>query len=380
MNEFISYLVYCFLLLWPFLLIIIFKKKFHESRLSLYLIAFAPTSVFASLRGNSGTDTENYRSSFDSFDIDTFNINGIFDFGVDPLFNLLIIIVKSLNGDFQTFITIQATLCLLLYTYGASKIDRTVPILGLGILPVLMIDSTFNGLRYGLAFATSVTVISYFLNSTKNIRYVAIIIPGLIHNSMLVLLALSPVMIVFFGLTSYFFLSEEFIYSTHFSNKQESYSEFHRLSSSAGIFPIIQFIMLYTISFLSKYKPSLELNLNNIAISIFIFGLILLSFTYASLRFLQLSVFLYAISVSIAIPNFAIKKIFIIIIALGTLGIINTMRQYFIVGPEGGVFFHPYDFSMVNTTSTALLLIIQITFITSVIIFNLPKRRKVHYD
>ena len=109
-------------------------------------------------------------------------------FGLDPLFYLGQIIIKDFGGPFQVFVAFQAFYCWILYSFGAARIDRTLPILTVGLLPVLFIDATFNGMRYGMAFATALVLIPVLKKVRPSFGVLLAAIPGMVHSSMLLLL------------------------------------------------------------------------------------------------------------------------------------------------------------------------------------------------
>jgi len=339
MANILSIVLYVLLVGIPFLLYLLLPTFWRMHRTSFYFLAYLPVSLFASIRGNVGTDTENYRISYDLLDISIAP-----EFSNDYLFSFLIYLCKTLGLGFQGFSIFHAFLCLFLFSYGAGKIDKTAPILGLGLLPVLFIDSTFNGLRYGLAFAAAATCIHLYNTNKSQLRIAYLVIPGLIHSSLLPLLVMSPAMI-FIAATSLLTVDfSSFLYFSFFSSKAESYSEFQRPSGFSGLVPAISFCMLFAIHTVNRNTIRLGPNLGFISIAIFLAGAFASMHSYAGLRIMQVGVFLFAINVSQTAQPCYRKKTIRLSFLLGLIGALNFLRQIFLVGADGGVVFHPYTF------------------------------------
>jgi hypothetical protein len=338
-KEILSFVLYLLLLGIPFVLYLLFPAFWRRYRALFYFVAYLPVAIFAALRGNVGTDTENYRDAYELFDAHMSP-----QFSIDYLFNFLIYICKVLGLGFQGFSAVHASLCLLLFSYGAGRIDKVAPVLGLGLLPVLIIDATFNGLRYGLAFAAAAACIHLYHGSSSRLRFGFLVVPGLIHSSLLPLLVLAPVMLVF----AVAYLStidlESLLYFSFFADKAESYSEFQRPSGFSGLVPVILFCILFVINLINKNTVRIGFNLGFIALGIFLSGVLVASQSYAGLRIMQVGVFLFAINVARTVqPEFESKTAKLAVL-LGLIGVLNFLRQIFLVGPDGGVVFHPYVF------------------------------------
>lgn len=337
MANLLSILLYVFLLSMPFFLYLLFPVFWKMYRTTFYFLAYLPVTLFASIRGNVGTDTENYRYSYDLLDISI-----VPEFSIDYLFNILIYFCKTLGLGFQGFSAVHASLCLVLFSYGAGKIDKTAPILGLGLLPVLFIDSTFNGLRYGLAFAAAATCIHLYYITKSRLSITYLLIPSLIHSSLLPMLAMAPVVIFVAAISLVTVDPSSFLYFSFFSSKVESYSDFQRPSGFSGLVPIISFCLLFAINLFNKNVIRIGPNLGFISIAIFLAGTFISMHSYAGLRIMQVGVFLFAINVSLTAKPIYRRKTIRLSILLGLIGAFNFLRQILLVGPDGGVVFHPY--------------------------------------
>ena len=237
-----------------------------------------------------------------------------------------------------------AFFCLFFYTLGASRIDKNAPIFGLGVLPVLFIDSTFNGMRYGMGFALASYLLAEYHTSNSKLRFFLLLLPGFLHSSLLLLILILPFAVVIVPIALFFYTINTGLFFDIFLYKFDSYSSMARPNSFSGIVPILSFVSFCVIYFLNTRKFFNVLPLGRIAILIFLIGIFLSYFSYAGLRFLLMSVFLIAISVSIDSKSAANNKSSLGSLIIGILILFNFYRQIFWVGVEGDVYFHPYSF------------------------------------
>jgi hypothetical protein len=337
--EITSVILYPFILLLPFVMYIMAPGAWERSKFLFYVAAYLPAAAFAALRGNVGTDTENYRMSFDLFNVADYNL-----LTIDPIFSLLFAIAKVLDLGFNGFAFMHSGLCLLLYAYGASKVDRTLPVFGLLLLPVLFIDSTFNGLRYGLAFAIATVAIDYFVKSTSRIRFAYLLAPISAHSSLSVLFFLAPGLIVLAVPFLLLLNVQDLLYFSYFAGKSEAYSDFARPGLFSGLMPTFQFATLLLIGKLNRLPIRLGINLQSLGLLVFAAGLVVSSASYAGLRVLQLGVFIMTIFMAQNLTPEKRRTITALIMLAGLLSVVNFLRQVFLIGPEGGVVFYPYEF------------------------------------
>lgn len=337
--EIVSVILYPVILLLPFALYVLAPWAWERHKFPFYVFGYLPIAAFAAMRGNVGTDTENYRQAFDMFSLADFN-----PFSVDPIFGLLFAMAKAIGLGFNGFAFIHASLCLVLYSYGASKIDRTLPLFGLLLLPILFIDATFNGLRYGLAFAIATVVIHYFVNSSSRFRVGYLLPPISAHSSLLVLVFLTPGVILFAAPFLLLLNFQDLLYFSYFAGKSESYSDFARPGVFSGLMPVFQFSMLLLISRINRIPFRLAIDLRTLGLLVFSAGLIASAVSYAGLRILQLGVFIMTIFVAQNLTAHRRRTIMALVVLTGLLSVANFLRQVFLVGPEGGVVFYPYEF------------------------------------
>jgi len=262
---------------------------------------------------------------------------------VDPIFGLLFAITKAIGLGFNGFAFIHASLCLVLYSFGASKVDRTLPLFGLLLLPVLFIDATFNGLRYGLAFAIATVALHYFVNSSSRFRIGYLVPPISAHSSLFILLFLSPGIVLFAAPLLLLVNLQDLVYFSYFSGKSESYSDFARPGIFSGLMPAFQFAMLILISRINGISFRFGINLGVLGCLVFAAGIITSSVSYAGLRILQLGVFVMTIFVAQNLTPRRPRTVTALLVLTGLLSVANFLRQIYLVGPEGGVVFHPYE-------------------------------------
>src|SRR5690606_30701262 len=122
-------------LYFPFLTYLFFNPKTRRRRTIAYLIGYFPVLLFASLRADVvGTDTQNYKDYFEFVDSDFVKSK----ISIDFLFTYFVYFVKSFGFGFDFFKFLQASLSVIFYSIGAGRIDKQLPVLGLGIFPVLL--------------------------------------------------------------------------------------------------------------------------------------------------------------------------------------------------------------------------------------------------
>jgi hypothetical protein len=337
--EIVSFILYPIILLLPFALYALAPWAWERHKFVFYLAGYLPVAALAAMRGDVGTDTENYRQAFDIFSLADYN-----PFSVDPIFGLLFAVTKLFGLGFNGFAFIHASLCLILYSFGASKVDRTLPLFGLLLLPILFIDATFNGLRYGLAFAIATVAMHYFVNSSSRFRIAYLLPPISAHSSLLVLVFLTPSVIVLAAPFMLLLNVQDLLYFSYFAGKSESYSDFARPGVFSGLMPAFQFTMLLLISRINRIPFRLGIDVRTLGLLLFAAGLLTSAVSYAGLRILQLAVFVMTIFVAQNLTAYRHRTITYLLVLTGLLSVANFLRQVFLVGPMGGVVFYPYEF------------------------------------
>lgn len=341
MRIWLSVMVY-FLCLFPPLVVCFVGRRYQtREKIVMHLCAFLPTFLFAAFRASDvGTDTGMYEDYFAALEPREM-------FGLDPLYYLVQITMKQLGFGFHAFMAVQALFCWIGFSVGSARIDRAIPLMSVGILPVIMVDATFNGMRYGMAFAATAMLVPVLRSARPMLRTALAFVPGMIHSSMLVLmlstwsglilLALGAAVVALTPGLSH--IIEYFFY------KGAEYSEMERSSWLSGIVPVIQISIILWIAKINKVKISLGANLLSLALVLAFVSVIIGFYSMSALRFIQVALFLLAIAVSDATrPGEQTARSDAIVLFLGLLGVGNFLRQIFLVGPAGNVFFVPYNF------------------------------------
>ena len=315
--------------------IFIFPQVNPKKRALLYLLAFCPICIFAALRGSVGTDTYNYRYFYDSY-------GTVKQADVDLLFSVFEGFCHWIGLSTQTFLAMQAGFCWFLFSLGAARIDKTLPVLGVGLLPTLMIESTFNTLRVGMAFAVALLVIQV-VDKKINLRNVVLtFLPGLFHSSLLLLLVTKArkvwaiaIIVAITGITAFIFSDavKEFL-----GLKLFLYVDLEKPGMFSGAWPLFECLMLFFIAKKSKGSFAFGNNTYSLGLTLIAISILGVSFSYAFLRFLQIGLFLLAISVSRA-AIIASKDAKIGLLFMGLMSCFNFLRL--ILG-EGAITSSPF--------------------------------------
>jgi EpsG family len=332
-----SIALYIFLIFWP--QIILSFMAYNDVKISRFVlfIAFCPIAIFASIRGYAGTDTAAYRDLFDY--AESYAIT------IDPLFWYPQTLIRDIGLDFQAYTFLHSVVVLYLYITGVSKLAPNNMYLSVSILPVLMLDSTFNGLRYGLSFALVCYVVAMFNKRSNYLTRVWLLVPSLAHISMLPLIFLK-IHFTLLGLIAVFcisFIVFQFLPIQYLIYKFEIYQELSRPEGYSGIMPVIQFLVFYFINYKFCLNSDLSNSLKIMGLVIFLISLPILIYSYAGLRFLQISVLLIGLSTAASEEIRRPKFVLLLSTSLGILTNFNFLRQI-IFSNSDAVNFLPYDF------------------------------------
>lgn len=317
------------------------QKWSYKKRVLTNLIFFFPALFFAILRQNSGTDTLMYRSLYSVRDGQNF-LDSISS--IDPGFYFFQWIFLYLKIDFQYFLFFQGFFCYLFYSISQPRIDEKIALYGVVVLPVLYVDSIFNGLRYGMGFALAAWIYSRPAPAERKRSFFWVFVPGLFHSSVFLFALQKRIAWIFFSLivgAGIFYIKDLYVFG-YLLNKFISYSDIERNSWFSGLFPLVEIVLFLKIRSVSNAQIS---TLSRLAVGIISVALIISFFSAASLRFMQIGVFFLGMATSIDaqsnVGNTARAAIWVV----GLLTILNLVRQIFFVGPAGDVLFAPYVFS-----------------------------------
>lgn len=335
--------IYILILAFSFFSVIIGFFYAKKLKSFFYYSAFLPTIVASWFRGNAGTDTENYRFYFDTYDYQNFSF-----FSIESFFWAIPFFTKILGGEFIIFSIIHSFLCYFLAVKGAINLDKKMPVVGLAILPVFLIDATFNGLRYGLAFSIFIFIFQYTFNSNKLSNKFILLSPTMVHSSSLLFFLSSLPYHLFFKRFFLFLLIAIFfviflhnIDISYFIYKLESYSQTQKPNILSGLSLIINSILYFSIYLLGNENKNHKIQFY-ICYLLFFISFLISSFTYAGLRFMQIFSLIIPLIVSNSINNKNYTLKFFILLFISIFNIFNFLRQIYFVGVDGGVLFLPY--------------------------------------
>ena len=341
MSTILSIFVYGLCLLPPFFIGFFTRNYPYKQKIFITLLIFLPTFIFAALRDSSvGTDTSMYAGYFNELQIRK-------TFSLDQFYYYFQMLVKGSGGNFQALLFFQAMFCWIFFCLGAAKIDKKIPILTTGLLPVLLVDATFNGLRYGMAFALAIFILSRVKRPRNIFQTFLFLMPGMFHSSMLTLLlaTISGVVVLGFIVMGVALNPSLYHLFDYFFYKAYDYADMERTSWFSGIVPVIQIAIILWIARVSGAKFKFGINLFSLATAIAAISILIAFYSMSALRFVQVALFLLAIAVSQEIVDDKSKGVANnLLLILGALTITNFLRQIFLVGPAGNVFFVPYIF------------------------------------
>ncbi len=303
-------------------------------------MAYFPAFIFASLRGNAGTDTEYYRELYERIDSTSFDI------GLDPLFSFSQFIFINLGLSFQSFALFQAFLCWIFFSYGASRIDKTIPILSVSILPVLFVDSTFNGLRYGISFAVAACLLPIAYEWRGVHSHLLRILPGFIHSSMFLVALTSryAVLVLVLVLFIFSFTTNFDTVALYLNYKLDAYSQIDRPSWFSGLVPLTQIIFCLYLIKLGDINFGKLSSLVYVSFILTSFSILLSFYTVASMRLIQIALYILVIAIGLSNFNKNINRSKFIILLIGIFVALNFFRQIVTGAEIGNVKFIPYDF------------------------------------
>ena len=214
-------LIYYSVLIFSIYLSAFFKQKFFL-KVILFFVA-----IFSAFRGNAGVDTPLYISRFNA--IDYIEINWF-----EPLMPIIMKLVKFVGGDFVIFSIIWAFLIFIFYIIFLHKISNGFKLFYF-ILPVIYVDSLFNGLRVGLAYPIILLSFSYekkiknlFFSSISHFTHVTTLLKHIFSFRLKTLFFLSIILIGFWSQIRQ-------IIPINLLYKLNRYQEFEVMNSYGGI-------------------------------------------------------------------------------------------------------------------------------------------------
>lgn len=275
-------------------------KKPDKYNLTKLLIILSPALLVAALRGNIGVDTENYTQHF-SDKINNITDSYTFEVGFEKLIEIFVYLKLSVNGIFASI----ATIITVLLSLSFSRNKNSILLFLLVLFPLYYVDSTMNGIRYGLAFSIASIAIDLLYKKNNPFFILMFIIASSIQISS-TLIFLSFLLAKFNWKVLSFLLLISLIYSPEFTefilpyliDKKDAYIYSYSPSFLSGIFPLIVFLILYTL-FLFNFKKPLAITEIHVLLILEILAFVLAKYSYAGLR-CQL---LFLFSLLLAIKN-----------------------------------------------------------------------------
>jgi hypothetical protein len=329
--------------------LLIKNYNFHKSILILVLFAFLlPAILVVVLRGNIGTDTLQYLRHFESLAVE-----GYID-SYEPGFNYFTAFINlfGFNDHFDVAIVGFLTIFLLVKSFSNSR--ESVFLFIFILFPIFFYELSMNTLRAGLAFALSAIAVDS-LDRKKNLKFVVFALLSIFtqYSSFLIILfflvfklekkyliglLVLVAIILTFGL-SFFADNLSYLY-----NKQDAYKDIISPSGISGLAPLILFLLIFT----SFVVYTFDTRSNALLILLLVFevlSFLLAKISYAGLRFQLL--FLFALILLIKQEQELItnkRPFFKIMLILGLIGFVLTMRNITAINDDFEASFVPYQF------------------------------------
>ncbi|PJJ67825.1 EpsG family protein [Chryseobacterium geocarposphaerae] len=162
-----EYFLFLFLFLIFGIIALIDKKK--TSKFFFALIAFFFIVLFGGLRYQVGVDWYNYESIFQESTFDN-----LFQIGIEPFFNLLIVCIKHFNLDYLFFVFFIFTVATCLKFTFLFKYSNSFFAALLIYFPIQFMTYDINGIRQGLAIGITFWSVGYLLEK-KLLPFLAIV-------------------------------------------------------------------------------------------------------------------------------------------------------------------------------------------------------------
>ena len=206
-----------------------FFKKIYL-KLTLFCIA-----ILSAFRGNSGVDTPFY--------IDRFNVIQKTDLSFfEPLMPIIMKSVAFVGGDFIHFSLLWSILIFIAYAYFIDNNSNGIKIFYF-ILPVIYVDSLFNGLRIGMAYPI---MLLSFTTKNKLSNIILVIVSHLTHITTIIRYMLNKKVLFLLLFTFIFFWSDitQFI-PINVMYKLNRYGEFKVLNVYSGFADLMCLILIF---------------------------------------------------------------------------------------------------------------------------------------
>lgn len=298
------------------------------------------------LRGNVGVDLPMYVQS-----IALIQEKESLLFIFEPGFELLILALVNITNTPEVIAKLIATFTTALLLFNKWRTKTAYQALGLGIIPYFYLDMTMNGLRYGLAFATTLVALN-FLIATQRVRYIsASLIAASVQVTSFYLIALTQLFLrpswKYILPTILFLPALAILGSDYFIHKILANTELGKPGVTAGLAPLLLSALVLTGCWSdSRLRGLYRVRLLILAaLTVLTYGITQLS--YAGLRFQQMNYFFILLFVIHASESLNLKRSKLILITLilaSILGSTFRLQNFYSEFGNGDAPFSPYEF------------------------------------
>jgi len=294
------------------------------------VIGAVPMIALVLLRGNVGTDTPIYISIIEVYRDNPIDPPQLFE----PLFELVLINISLLPIPSWAVLALVSLSTTVLFIRGWIRIEPTLVIFT-GVYAQFFVDMTMNGIRYGLAFALIVFGSRFLLEKKMYFFWTFVLAATFVQVSS----ALLAVLLYFLHeqrwRTVFYTIALVGLVGMSFSDrlliKIVAYQLEHIPSGLSGLMPLTA-IWLTLGVWITDTNARRQATLKIIGLAAISIAFYLLAqVTYAGLRFLQLTLFLSALTFACHLKGSHIRmrhRTAILLIAIGLFLGVMKLRHY----------------------------------------------------
>lgn len=306
--------------------------------------------VIAVIRGDVGTDTEQYQNVFAAVAMG--NQEWLFEGGFASVATILVTILPTPEMAVRA---VSLIFFILLAIYSMRATDDEKWILLTYTLPVFAYQYSMNGLRIGLASAVLLLCAQSLGRGVTLNRQISLVVPIFLHYSTLIsvvlihaasslrslrhiLFALSISSAAALGL---FLLASDYLFG-----KGDTYQEMLAPTTLSGLARIAVIASLAVGVLLGDLKQGVKGALVFCFGALTILGLLLARESYAGLRIIDLLSFVFPLSVLICYQRSMIpadRRYMLSVLLAGCIGAVGVARNFVVSSGEGEAPFVPYQ-------------------------------------
>jgi hypothetical protein len=248
-----------------------------------------PATLISILRGNVGTDTFTYLNYFRALNLSD-------DLKFEPGFEFLSRFLKIFLINERLILSLISFLIILLIVRAFSYTKEQIVLFSILLFPLFFYDMTMSALRYGLGFSISM----YSIHNLNRFKFKTAVILGLlaiiIQYSCILILScffLFKLKKFYILITICFFSLALFLLNFNFSyfyEKQDFYKDTVSPSATSGLGPLLVFIALTFLYFLS-FKNSGQRKILLLIVIFELLSFLVAKISYAGLRLQMLFLF-----------------------------------------------------------------------------------------